>query len=314
MEIWEGDSALLITFFKASPGAGKPTSHLDRIGFMVCLVIQLTVATIPTFLYGNWSILFITAVGTILSVSTASLKEWRREKYKCRKNSKHDYAVTRGNGHSHVFVIQSGSASPGGAGPGLFLDDLAGAVQKSDRRTKTLSVCFAFLWICFMITAAAIKDNTWFLLIVGLVGMTQNIWVAGRPRESAAHGIPVERIGHTYGRREKNKARPRVTNVLKEVELAYPGVGRAIRSEFLPDHALRPQEIQWWDNPPYPPANPPPNPPNPPPNPHPSQAVNQLVANQSPQNQPPINPPLVNPPPVTHSPATNQSTNQQPAN
>jgi hypothetical protein len=220
---------------------------------------------IPTILYGNWSILFITFTGTLLALSSASLKEWRLEKYQARRHAEQSYALFRGNGNRHVFVIQEGNPV-NGKYPGLYLDDLAGAVRKADRLTRGKVGVLAFIWVVFLITAGGLDENTWFLLLVGVIGMAQNIWVAGCHQSSDSHGIPVD-IRQTYGLKTlpPNRIVPKskrhfessetvyeatsakkLMKVLMEVEEIYPSVGARLVPEYFQDK-LRPHEEAWWN-------------------------------------------------------------------
>jgi hypothetical protein len=208
--------------------------------------LQLVLAAVPWIKYGNWAIFLMTVIGTILAVMTGSLRVWRKEKYATRKiprSSGLGYVITRGNGHKHVIAIL-----PDDAKSGLFLDDLAGAVSHADNWSRATSVFFAVLWIFFLIVAAGLKDHAWFLLGVGAIGMVQNLTVASAPRDPAAHGIPLSEIETVFGKRLPTmKDRPKVMSVLYQVEDAYPGLGFAIRPEFFPDFALRPDEVTTWE-------------------------------------------------------------------
>ncbi|UKZ51755.1 hypothetical protein TrVGV298_005519 [Trichoderma virens] len=239
----ESDSGMLITVFEAGENPGVQRWDKCWTLFFIVLPTQLAIAAIPVITKRNWSILFLTAVGTILAIVTGSLREWRLQKYSCRKNTSDTYILTRGNGHPHVFVICPGTNR------GLYLHDLAGAARRADLRTRVSSVILAILWLVFLITAGGLKTDTWFLLAVGAVGMAQNILVAGLPRKPDATGIPLRQTMPTFGRREmsKNSPRPKVMSVLFEIEAELPGVGLAIRREFFPDYALRENEIKRWE-------------------------------------------------------------------
>jgi hypothetical protein len=173
---------------------------------------------------------------------TGSMREWRFEKFHCRKNSGLSYVITRGNGHRHVFVVFADKQKSG-----LYLDDLAGAVAHATPRTRFTSIIFAVLWIVFLVVAGGLKEHTWYLLAVGALGMIQNVAVAGLPRKSASHGIPLSEVKKTYGRRVKGKKRPGVMQVLYECDNEHPGLGRAIRAEFFQDASLRADEIDEWN-------------------------------------------------------------------
>lgn len=195
-----------------------------------------------------------------MAITTASLREWRLEKYAARRNSPQTYAITRGNGHPHVFIIEPG---PKGKGPGLYLHDLASTVRNADAWTRTKLVILAVIWIAFLIAAAGLSDDTWYLLIVGIIGMAQNVWVAGRHQHSAAHGLPVQ-LGYTYGRRKRGKiasgltirfsgrpvfnssGRGKAMTILMDVERARRGVGLALLPEFFPNAIQSKEEKEWW--------------------------------------------------------------------
>ncbi|RYO97442.1 hypothetical protein DL765_011186 [Monosporascus sp. GIB2] len=266
--VGENTASLLITICTAQPGAGVPKKDGFFGLYLFIAFLQLIVSAIPTILWGNWSIIFLTALGTVLAVVTASLKEWRLEKYQARRHSKQTYAITRGNGHRHVFIIEPG-IQDGSTGkyPGLYLDDLAGAVRKADDWTRLKSVILAVAWIWYLIMAGGLKENTWFLLAVGMLGMVQNVYAAGRHQQSKVHGIPLE-LGNTYGLRKLNqhakipglatrrkkedvykRTLPRKTMlVLMDVEIDYPKVGQALVPEFFPNKATwRDWEKEWWD-------------------------------------------------------------------
>ncbi len=266
--VGENTASLLVTICTAQPGAGVPQRDGFFVLYLFIAFLQLIVSAIPTILWGNWSILFLTALGTVLAVFTASLKEWRLEKYQARRHSKHTYAITRGNGHRHVFIIKPGiQDNSTGKYPGLHLDDLAGAVRKADNWTRIKSVILAVIWIWYLIMAGGLKENTWFLLIVGMLGMVQNVYVAGRHQRSKDHGIPLE-LGYTYGLKRLNKAEkidglktkknnedvfnmtpPRKAMlVLMDVELDYPKIGQALIREFFPNKdTWRNWETEWWN-------------------------------------------------------------------
>jgi hypothetical protein len=227
-----------------------PKRELRWFLYFPFTVLQLGVASIPAGLYWNWSILLITGVGVILSLLSGSMSEWRREKFECRRGSKDDYLITRGNGHRHVFLIRG---IRNDHGLGLNLEDLAAARGGADIWTRAKTVVYAVTWLLFLLAAGGLKQDTWYLVFVGAAGMAQNIFVAGARRSSASHGIPLNPVRAaddsilTYGLRSKGSDRPRVMNVLREVEQGIPGVGLALLYEFFPDHTLRDAEKTEWE-------------------------------------------------------------------
>jgi len=216
----------------------------------------------------------MTVIGTILAVVSASLREWSLEKYQARRHSKQTYAITRGNGHRHIFILQPGDPEPiSRKYPGLNLIDLAGAVRKADDLTRTKTVILSIIWIWFLITVGGLKENTWFLMIIGIIGMAQNVWVAGRHQPSQAHGIPLQ-VNDTYGKSLKSKnpipglqartkfsVSKRISDsiytsskqrkamlILQDVEFEHPTVGRALVTEFFPKDSWTGKEKAWWES------------------------------------------------------------------
>lgn len=260
----EGDSGLLITVFEAESGAATAKWDALSWSYLATLLLQLGVAAIPIGLNNNWTIMLITAAGSVLAIATGSLPEWRREKFGCRRNSKDTYALTRGNGHKHVFVVQDPwdpvSDPDHEIRTNLYLEDLAGSVQAADHLTRTISVIFTVLWIIFLITvgSASSSSDTWYLLGVGSLGMAQNVLVAGYSRNPSAHGIPMHIVradpalniedGRKLGRKKKGMdKRPKVMNVLYEAEDMYPGLGLSLKDLFFPVGQLTKEEIAKWD-------------------------------------------------------------------
>ncbi|KAK0105247.1 hypothetical protein ONS95_004364 [Cadophora gregata] len=242
MEPWERDSGLIVSVFDAIEGGKQPTTDVCFYSFFICCFIQLFIAAVPIVLHRDWSIVLITLVGTILSICTGSLRKWREEKYSCREGSKESYILTRGNGHRHVFIVRGNER-----GLGLALDDLAGAVVQTCRRTRLACGLSAFLWFAFLVTAGGLDGNKWCLLGVGTVGMIQNVFVAGRRRSPHSHGIPLSELHESIlGKVTVRDRRPKVMDVLFQVEEKYPGIGLAIRPEFFEDCSLREEEIKTW--------------------------------------------------------------------
>ena len=111
--------------------------------------------------------LIITTSGIILSSVSASLPQWRREKWAYRRlsqNSNKRVIFIKGNGSQHAIIVQ-------GCERFLDLEDLATGQKNLEvlpsKFTKGALWVFAFLWIILLITAAGLEENTWFLLAVG---------------------------------------------------------------------------------------------------------------------------------------------------
>ncbi|KAI9853644.1 MAG: hypothetical protein M1813_002035 [Trichoglossum hirsutum] len=229
-------AGLCVSIYKAGRARpGYPGYDLVYyIGF-VTAVVQLGIAAIPCGILGNWSLFLVTVSGIFLSFATGSISQWSKEKWACRRNSEKTVILTRGNGSQHAIVIKSD-------GKGFDLEDLAIGLTDVDAatsyRTRIAVILLAAFWILLLVTAASIKQNTWFLLAIGAIGMFQNILVAGWMRSPEAFGVPLIFecvIGEL-----------KVMDTLFAVEKDYPRVGRSMLDTFFPG-GLRPEEEQKWD-------------------------------------------------------------------
>ncbi|KAK0213732.1 hypothetical protein IW262DRAFT_1279926 [Armillaria fumosa] len=232
-----------ITVFEAVHAdlAGIPSRDLWWWSGLLIILVQFGVAVIPRVRNRNWSILLITAAGTLLAWATGALPQWRSEKWACRRKTNKVVSVTGGNGTRHVMVIL-------GRGVGLDLEDLAAAEPPRMRPrgkddtctflfTQVACLTLATLWIVFLITVTAIKQDTWYLLGVGCLGMVQNVLVAGTERHINTSGIHLEKV-EEYQQEE-------VMDALMDLEEDYPKVGRSLVSELFPS-GLYEAETQWW--------------------------------------------------------------------
>jgi hypothetical protein len=247
-----GDVGLCVTVFEASnPSlAGVPTIDWCWWSGVITILLQLCIAAIPCGLDRDWNILLITASGTLLALVVGALPQWHSEKWACRRNTRKVFCLTGGNGTRCVMVIL-------GNGIGLDLEDLAGAespmvqrrgadasstifgLPKSFLLTQAACLLLAALWIVFLITVTSIKQNAWYLLCVGSLGMVQNAVTAGARRSIGTSGIHLEKI-------EEFK-REKVMHALMDLESAYLKVGKPLVHEFFPSEGgLRPNEIKWW--------------------------------------------------------------------
>jgi hypothetical protein len=231
-------AGLCVSVYKAGE-AQVGTSGYDSVywlGFGTTIV-QLGIAAIPCGVFGDWGIFLITVAGILLSYVTGSLPQWKEEKWACRDKSDKDVILTRGNGSQHAIVIL-------GDGKGFDLEDLAAGQTNIDvvapEKTRFALTGLAALWILLLITTAGIKQNTWFLLAIGGVGILQNIFVAGKMRHPEAYGMPltlIEVIGS-----------PKVMDTLVEVEKKYPYAGANMIDTFFPRGKLRGHEETTWNN------------------------------------------------------------------
>jgi hypothetical protein len=233
-------AGLCVSIYQPTPNAivGEPVyDKISLWGFAVA-IFQLGMASIPCGLFGDWGILMITVCGIVLSSVMASLPQWKNEKWACRrlpKGGDKKVAFTRGNGSQHAIVIVGSEGF-------LDLEDLASGQMNVDvsvsTTTRVAVAGLALFWILLLITAAGLKQNTWFLLAVGGIGILQNVFVAGWRRHPRDSGIPIDFVT-VFGDMK-------VMNALYAVEDAYPYLGRSLLETFFPGK-LWPDEQDRWD-------------------------------------------------------------------
>ena len=232
-------AGLVVSFWEPCETTKAATPGRDILfwsGILVCIV-QLGIAAIPCGTTGDWGVLLVTGSAILLCLATGSLRQWRREKWACRKlNGKpKNVVLTHGNGAQHAIAIISD-------GQGLDLEDLATGPMNVDNPsismlTRLITVAFGILWILLLITSSALVSQAWFLIAIGGIGMLQNMFVAGYSRRPEALGVPLKYRGVV--------ARPKVMDTLLAVEAEYPKLGRNLLPTFFPAD-LRENEIKQW--------------------------------------------------------------------
>ena len=106
--------------------------------------------------------------------------------------------------------------------------------------TRVISVALVICWIALLIAVSGLTANTWYLLAVGAVGMTQNAIVAAVSRSNETRGIHIQETQELRG--------SKVMDVLMDVECLMPGAGRHLVDEYFPDGTReRFGERKWWD-------------------------------------------------------------------
>ena len=238
-------AGLCISVYEACENSGVPANGpLFYLGYLV-FVTQLIVAALPWIIWrGDGYIIFvITLGGNLLAFWTGSIRDWARERYACRKNTKEVFVLTRGNGAQHALVIL-------GQGRGLHLEDLATSVESRPAplfmrpllvriHKRLLMFLFTLLWVVLLITVAGIQSNTWFLVAVGGLGSFYSVFAAGLAQKPERFGIPL-RYTQTCFANEK------VMIALIEAEKYRPGLGRVMLRTFFPG-SLSDKEQLFWD-------------------------------------------------------------------
>lgn len=115
----------------------------------------------------------------------------------------------------------------------------------------TMVVCVAqsFLWLLFLITVAALGTNTWYLILIGSIGMFQNGYVAAMERKPEHRNCFLEYkevittlkvmdglmdFQTIYG-----------TEILSSKDVSEPFIMPLVK-EFFPGRLL-PDEEDWWN-------------------------------------------------------------------
>ena len=216
-------AGLCVSVFEADPNGKAGRASRDWLWWMGYLVAtsQLAIAALPWIIWHEWETFVVTAAGTVLAFTSASLPQWRLERWACRLCSHNTVCLTRGNGAQHALVIMP-------RGRGLNLEDLAGANMAGnlDGATRPAIVVITILWVGLLITVSGIHDHTWFLVAVGALGMLYTVLVAGASRTPEALGVPLKYV--------RVFARDKTMDALKAAEVEYPGVGLSLLGTFFP--------------------------------------------------------------------------------
>ncbi|KAL8651492.1 MAG: hypothetical protein Q9226_004688 [Calogaya cf. arnoldii] len=184
--------------------------------------LQFCIACVPLMTHNDASTLIITAVGTLLAIWHGALPRWKEEKQCCRNNTRQNFCLLEGNGAAHIMVVC-------GNGAGLNFEDLAGGRVPRKRYTILWTSVLSLLSVGLLITIAREEGQTWFLKMVGGLGIFQNIVVAGSPRPASALGFYLKKRTAFY--------RAKVRDALRQADLEVPGVGGALRPIYFPGKA-----------------------------------------------------------------------------
>jgi hypothetical protein len=219
-------AGLCISIYKASENKRSGDiefNRYDALAWMVALV-QLAIAAIPCIIWGAWGVLLVTGCGILLTTLTASLRQWRTEKWACRRLEKEKTDIlTTGNGSQHAIVILAKKGF-------INIEDLANGDSDSSELvgffTRVRLFVLAILWVLLFITAAGIDNDTWFLLAIGGIGIIHNVIAAGWPRSPGSVGFHLKFI--------ECFAEIKVMGALQIAELRYPGIGKCLRDTYFP--------------------------------------------------------------------------------
>lgn len=259
--------------------AGRPIWGYVRVFSYIVILVQLGIAAIPFGLYGNWGISLVAATGQALVFATTALPQRRAEKLSCRKASKKNIALTRGNGSRYVAVIL-------GNGVGLDLEDLAGAesprmkrawlehglfVRRRKNKSDAEGVAgetvhqapgldvevltwksqpidlWATRFMCFILAFL------WIGFLICVTALAEDAWylmavgALGISQNAIVAGVDFKSERYSmHLEKVKSFGGRKAMESLKNFETEYPGNGKALVDEFFPE-SLRPDEVEWWD-------------------------------------------------------------------
>lgn len=266
------ESGLIVTFWKLDPGKHSSLKHKKDFlwySFIGAIPLQLGITAIPWILHNDWDIFFITAVGNLLALLTAALPSMRKEGADIDHHTRHTFALTGGNGHKHVFIIQPDSFVQNKSGDNTTnasklprLDHMATSSRPASKWTRIFSVILAAFWMLLLIAVSGIEQNTWYLVGAGMIGMILNSMLSSWPREPDAHGLPLkpyarklpggvepnddEPTNFGIGFKKPSGKRPKVRKVLLKLERSFPGFGHALRPLFF--NGLESDVDREWEN------------------------------------------------------------------
>lgn len=232
--------ALRVTVWDCKVASGRGSGDLVYWAGLGVSVVQLVIATVPWGVWDEWLTFVITSCGTLLAYASGALPQWVEEKSGVRKlhfdNPATDRKVvllTEGNGSHDVILISSQHGC-------LDLEALAGPQRslQGSRATRVYSAVLAILWIVLLVSIAGWDRHTWFLLVIGLLGLVHNAAVCAIRRRPSAYGIELE-----Y---QQTIVAAKVMEVLHDVETKFPQAGAALLDEFFSGD-LRPREELLWN-------------------------------------------------------------------
>ena len=122
--------------------------------------------------------------------------------------------LTRGNGHRYAMILRCSKSA-------WDLEALATATSDSLPETPWCLVGLAVLWICLLISVSGLESNTWFLLLIGGLGMLQNVYVASARREPEDLGLRMKPF----------KKRPKIIGSKVKEEMFWPKLDAAELSD-----------------------------------------------------------------------------------
>ena len=237
------------------------------------IAIQWVIAAIPWIKHQNYNIFMTTVIGSVLALVSAGLPQWKAEKWSAARitakppKSK-PVLLTRGNGHQYAMLIKCQERA-------WDLETMATARPVYCQGTKWCLWTLAAAWIALLFTTLGIKQDTWYLVGVGIMGMVQNTVVAAYPCTPEELDIvltPDETCSTIIGYQRTHESKKEylkqafdesrdlegsktpkdvrdVMGAIMELEKRFPKAGKALLPIFFPGgkEALLGAEREFWE-------------------------------------------------------------------
>jgi hypothetical protein len=265
-------AAFRISVYKAVDRSTKRRPFTSEIIWMTITSIQLGVAAIPLGLDREWGVFLITFSGIIAAIVAGGLPQWSIEKLPLRRSSSKYIALTSGNGSREVMIIYGDGVAldleelAAGESPrsdriweasSLFSARVKGRMGETHKSgneyrrafmydglpvglwmTRIACFCLTIFWVVLLITVAGIRSHSWYLVLVGSLGMLQNAILAAVARSPDRRGLPLTLVDTIIAQRTMDG--------LMDLEMTITGAGRVLLDEFFPGTLLNEDEIAWW--------------------------------------------------------------------
>ena len=180
--------SLRIDIFDIAPLRRPAVDRVWWLGWLTILT-QIAIAIVPWVVSDDWGTMMVILSGTLLASITCSLPQWKDEKWACRTLEKDNVVcLTRGNGHKHIMVFIGRAGSPD-------LETQATAQGSPRRESPILMAGLTILWVCLLLSVSSLKNNAWYMVGIGGLGMLQNAYAAGTTRNLDTSGLQLKPFG-----------------------------------------------------------------------------------------------------------------------
>ncbi|ORY65430.1 uncharacterized protein BCR38DRAFT_432753 [Pseudomassariella vexata] len=190
---------------------------------------------------GSKDIMIVIGNGQCLDLEELSAQETPRNGKPWEKFAQRDSEAVE-SGSQKVSVLPTTQRHPRGsfyfhrAGTQMMMAKTARGLPSGFWITLCVCVVQSILWLVLIVTVSALHKDTWFLILVGGVGMFQNGYLAAMERSPQHRNLPLELV--------ETITRCKVMDGLMDLEVGY-GFALPLRNEFFPGQ-LREDEVAWW--------------------------------------------------------------------